>query len=188
MVQNISQIYQEVISKLKSGKRPQLLLSQELLEEIQREWKKLLESSSLFLNADESETLKKILCILDNTQKSTDVFNELFLKTFQKITDSELLIYTLAASQKHLIAESFKTGKMISYEYFEVLKKLLLSKNPEVKEWALRTIENLGPLNLRLKNEILAASPGISKFFNKHQKKSSQIITSLQNEWKKIKL
>lgn len=176
------QIYQDIIEKLKSNQRPLIKLTPELLSEIKTEWEKALKSGT------ENETIKKILCILDNTQSTTSELNDLFFKTLKEIKDHELLVYALAASQKHVIADSFKTGKMISMEYFEVLKKLLQDKNPEVKEWALRTIESLGPLSLRFKNEVLAAKPGFMKMFNQHQKASAQIIEYLEKEWKRFKL
>jgi hypothetical protein len=176
------QIYQDILEKLKNNQRPLIKLTPELISELKTEWEKALKSKS------ENETIKKILCILDNTQTTTSELNELFLKTLKEIKDHELIVYALAASQKHVIADSFKTGTMMSAEYFEVLKKLLQDKNPEVKEWALRTVESLGPLSLRLKNEVLAAKPGFMKIFNQHQKASGQIIEYLEKEWKRFKL
>ncbi|MBC7713888.1 MAG: hypothetical protein H7177_11145 [Rhizobacter sp.] len=181
MNQNYLRIYQEIIEKLKNDQRPKIVLTAELMAELKAEWEKALSSSN-------NETIKKILCILDNTQTTTSELNELFFKTLKEIKDQEILIYTLSASQKHVIADSFKTGKMISYEYFEILKNLLLDKNPEVKEWTLRTIENLGPLSLRFQKEVLAAKPGLIKLFNQHQKASAQIIEFLEKEWKRMKL
>ncbi len=173
-------IYLEIIEKLKNGQRPKIVLNAELLSELKAEWNHALACS-------DNETIKKILCIMDNTHSTTSELNDLFFKTLKQVKDAELLIYTLAASQKHVIAESFKTGTMISFEYFEILKNLLLDKNPEVKEWALRTIESLGPLSLRFQKEVLAAKPGLIKLINKHQKASSQIIEFLEKEWKRMK-
>ena len=181
MNQNYLRIYQEIIEKLQLDQRPKIVLTAELMAELKHEWDHALACS-------DNEAIKKILCILDNTQTTTSELNELFFKTLKQIKDKELLIYTLAASQKHVIADSFKSGKMISFEYFEILKNLLLDKNPEVKEWALRTIESLGPLSLRFQKEVLAAKPGLMKIFDKHQKASSQIIEYLEKEWKRMKL
>ncbi len=186
MNQKYQELYRETILKLRQGIRPQIKITPELLGDLKTEWETILKQG---INGDqESETLKKILCILDNSQNTTAEFNELFIKTLKEIKDHELIVYTLSASQKHVIAESLKTGTMISFEYFEVLKSLIKEKNPEVKEWTLRTIESLGPMSLRLKNEVLAAKPGFLKLFNNHQKASAQIIEYLENEWKRMKL
>ena len=179
MNETFDQIYRETIEKLKNGQRPQVKLTPELLSEIREEWEKALKEKS-------NETLKKVLCILDNSQTTTSELNELFFKTLQEIKDHELIVYCLSASQKHVIADGLKTGKMISVEYFEILKKLLLDKNPEIKEWTLRTIETMGPLSMRLKKEVIAAKPGFIKMFNQHQKASAQLIEYLENEWKRM--
>lgn len=179
MNENFDRIYKEAIEKLKKGQRPQIKLTPELLSEIRQEWEKALAEKS-------TEAIRKALCILDNSQNTTSELNELFFKTLTEIKDHELIVYCLSASQKHVIADGLKTGTMISFEYFEILKKLLLDKNPEVKEWTLRTIETMGPLSLRLKKEVLAAKPGLLKMFNQHQKASAQLIEYLENEWKRM--
>lgn len=184
MNENYQRIYQDTIEKLKNGQRPQIKLTPELLAELKLEWEKALAMSTD--KVMQNETLKKILCILDNSQTTTSELNELFIKTLKEIKDHELIVYALAASQKHVIADGLKTGTMISLEYFEVLKNLLLSKNPEVKEWTLRTIETMGPLSLRLKKEVLNAKPGLLKIFNKHQKASAQLVNYLESEWKRM--
>jgi hypothetical protein len=186
MTQNYLEIYTEIIEKLKKDQRPKVVLTKELLAEIKEVWELALKKGSSHIN--EQEQIKKILCILDNTQTTTSELNELFFKTLMEVKEKDLLIYTLSASQKHVIADSFKTGKMISFEYFDILKKLLSDKNPEIKEWTLRTIESLGPLSLRFQKEVLAAKPSFLKRFNQHQKRSFQLITFLENEWKRMKL
>jgi hypothetical protein len=185
MNQNYLRVYQETIEKLKNDRRPQVILTPELLAELRAEWEKALATGSD--KVSQNETIKRILCILDNSQTTTSEFNELFFRTLKEIKDHELVVYALSASQKHVIANSFKTGTMISFEYFEILKNLIHDKNPEVKEWALRTVEGLGPMGLRLQKEVLAAKPGLMKIFNKHQKASSQIIEYLEKEWKRMK-
>ncbi|MBY0413983.1 MAG: hypothetical protein K2Q18_07450 [Bdellovibrionales bacterium] len=182
--QNYQRIYQETIEKLKQGVRPQVKLTPELLLEIKAEWEKAIANG--VTQASQNETIKKILCILDNSQNTTSELNDLFIRTLKQVKDNEMLIYLLSASQKHVIADGLKSGIMISAEFFEILKGLLQSKNPEVKEWTLRTIESMGPLSMRFKQEVLNAKPGIMKLFNKHQKASAELINFLENEWKRM--
>lgn len=184
MSENYQRIYQETIEKLKQGQRPQVKLTPELLAELKTEWQKALSDKSAKFT--QNETIKKILCILDNSQNTTSELNDLFFATLKEIKDSELLVYCLAASQKHVIADSLKTGKMISIEFFEILKIMLTDTNPEIKEWTLRTIETMGPLGMRLKAEVLKAKPGFMQMFNKHQKASAQLIEYLENEWNRM--
>jgi len=179
---NYQELYIQIIEKIKKDERPLIKLTPELMAELRLEWQKALDH----INIDET-AIKKILCILDNTQNRTSELNELFIKTFDKVRNQELLIYALAASQKHVIAESLRTGNMITSEYFEKLKELLKNKNPEVVEWTLRTIETMGPLSLRLISEVRAVKPGILKFLNNHQKSSAQLISLMEKQWEKMR-
>ncbi|MDO9181749.1 MAG: hypothetical protein Q7U04_05045 [Bacteriovorax sp.] len=180
---NYQELYNQIIEKLKKHERPLIKLTPELVAELKSEWHKALMSAKT-----DDTVIKKILCILDNTQNMTSELNEEFIATFEKIKDQDLLIYTLAASQKHVIGESLRSGTMISAVYFEKLKELLKNNNPEVVEWTLRTIETMGPLSLRLVKDVRAIKPGIFKFLNQHQKSSSQIIELMEKQWEKMRL
>ena len=180
---NYQELYDQIILKLKKNERPLIKLTPELIFELKNEWQKALAESKI-----NELAIKQILCILDNTQNMTSELNDQFINTFEKVRNHDLLIYALAASQKHVIGESLRSGNMISSEYFLKLKILLKNKNPEVVEWTLRTIETMGPLSLRLKSEVQGLQFGIFKFFNQHQKSSSQIISILEEKWNKMKL
>lgn len=183
----LEKLYQETIEKLKRDERPLIKLTEELIAELKSEWQKAISGVNNNGILDE-EKLKKIMCILDNTQNMSAQFNELFFTTLAKLKEGDLLIYTLAASQKHVVEEALKTGVMIPGIYFDQLKKLLESKNPEVLEWTLRTIETMGPLSMRFKNEVKNIRPSFLKMFNQHQKSALQIVELLEKQWKNVKL
>lgn len=181
-MKTLETLYIETIEKLRNDIRPRVMLTPEIKAEIKSVWEEALKKSG------QEERLKQVFCLLDNAAMSTGEFNELFFRTLKEIKNPDLLIYALAASRKHVVENALKTGEMISFEYFEGLKILLTHKNPEIKEWTLRTIETLGPMSLRLKQEVLRARPSLLSLLNKHQKASAQIIDYLENEWKRIKL
>lgn len=183
----IEQLYEDTLAKLKRGERPLIKLGPELVTQIREAWSEAVHKEQI------NETvLKQILCILDNTQNASREFNEHFFVTLEKLRAQtkydELLIYTLAASQKHVVEEALKSGVMIPAVYFDQLKKILETKNPEVLEWTLRTIETMGPLSLRLQKEVRALKPSVLKMFNEHQKAAFQIVEFLDKEWKRLKL
>jgi hypothetical protein len=76
------------------------------------------------------------------------------------------------------------TGNMMPSEFFDILKNLLKTKSPELLEWTLRTIESMGPLNFRLKTEIINSRPGMKKIFNSHLRACDEIINLLESQWK----
>lgn len=179
MNEQFDKIYEECITKLKNGQRPQIKLTEEMVLLISSLWPKDLKNDSKVL-------LRKILCILDNSQTSTNAFDQLLLKTLEREIDDETMIYMLSVIQKQSITQSFKSGHIIDYKFFETFKNLLKTNNPELKEWTLRTIESLGPLSLRLKKEVLAARPGLLKQLNHHQKNCAAIIDYMEKDWRRL--
>lgn len=183
---NYQILYQETLEKLKRGERPLIKLNPELIAHLQKAWGEALEQEEL-----NAAALKQILCILDNTQNTRREFNGHFFTTLEKLRVhpkyDELLIYTLGASQKHVVSEALKSGVMIPAVYFDHLKKILETKNPEVLEWTLRTIESMGPLSLRLQKEVRALRPSVLKLFNEHQKAAFLIVDFLEKEWSRMK-
>lgn len=178
---NYQELYTQTIEKLKRHERPLIKLDTELIMELKTQWQKAIAGPSI-----NQETLTKILCILDNTQNYTSELNDLFFQSLSKIREHEILVYILAASQKHIVSESLRTGVVIPTLYIDQLKQLLKNKNPEVLEWTLRTIESMGPLSLRLKKEVREINPSFLKSFNTHQKSATQIIELLENQWKRM--
>ena len=172
----IEQTYETCIEKLKMGARPHIRLTDELILAIKAQWPK----------TSENEALKQILCILDNSMNTTSEFDELFLISLSEIQNEQTLIFLLSAMQKQTIAHSLKTGNMINHEFFNRFKILLQTNHAELKEWTLRTIETLGPLSMRLKNEILASRPNLLQRLNTHHKNRAQIIEYMEKDWQRM--
>lgn len=178
-------LYFDTIEKLKRGERPLIKLGAEHIVHLKQVWGEAIDEEI------QVEKLRQILCILDNTQTMTREFDHHFFTTIEKLRVhtkyDELLIYTLAASQKHVVSEALKSGVMIPAIYFDQLKKILETKNPELLEWTLRTIESMGPLSLRLQKEVRSLRPSIFKLFNEHQKAAFEIVDYLEKEWLRMK-
>jgi tRNA uridine 5-carbamoylmethylation protein Kti12 len=168
--------FQNVISKLKNNERPQLKYSKDEFSKLNEEWTKR-------INNEDFSQLFKLYCILDNTQNYSDIFCENIFKTFKLTSDSQTIIYNLSAASKHIIAYNHQLGNRVPHELVEQLKELLSHKDPEVLEWTLRTIEQLGSQAIFLKGDIIKAKPGILSIFDKHKKASKQIIEMLEKRW-----
>ena len=175
-------LFKETINKLKNHERPKINLTPELIEKIKTEWREIISESKI-----DTTKLQKILCLLDNTHNLTTEFQELIIETLTKVKDAETMIYTLAAAKKHVIEENLKNGVMIPQKMMEELRRLLTHPEPEVFEWVLRTIDDLGPLGLRLRDDILKNRPGIGALFNKHKKNSLEIIDHLEKKFNEFK-
>jgi len=169
---SLENLYQDTLTKLKEGQRPQIKLSLELTALLKAHW---------------TQSLHQVLCILSHTQNTSAEFHDLLLQSFQeKNHEPETLIFLLGVSEKHIISHSLMTGNLPPHEFFEILKILLRTKNPEVLEWTLRTIESMGPLNFRLQQDIRSARPGFRKIFNSHLRACDEIINLLEIQWKRM--
>ncbi|MFT6070494.1 MAG: hypothetical protein ACJAT2_003176 [Bacteriovoracaceae bacterium] len=173
---NIEKLYDEIIDDLKQGKRGLRKLTASQIEGLINNW-----------NRDQ---LKLILCILDHSIEDLVCFDEPLIKAILEETEPELLIFLLGAAQKHSIAARAKDGFPPSSDFLNALKYVLASpliKNPEVLEWTLRTIEQLGMKSILFKKQILELKPGLGSLFNQHKKSSRQLIEHLEKRWAPLK-
>ncbi len=173
---NVENLYNDIIIELKQGKRGLRKLSPSEVEGLINNW-----------NRDQ---LKLILCILDHSIEDLVCFDEPIIKSIHEETDPELLIFLLGAAQKHSIAARAKDGFPPSSDFLNALKFILASphiKNPEVLEWTLRTIEQLGMKSILFKKQILSLRPGLGSLFNQHKKSSRQLIEHLEKRWAPLK-
>lgn len=178
-MRTIEQVYQETIEKLKKEHRPLIKLDLEFEEELKKKWTKALEDN-------DHHEIRKVLCLLDNTQNTSGAFEELFSNSLLKIDDPEMIVLVLGTSSKHMIVHAQKQARAINPEFTQALLSHLKTEDPEVLEWVLRTLEQYGPQSLRFKNDILKARPGILAFMNQHKKNSKQIIELLEKRWDKL--
>jgi len=176
-------LYNETIEKLKQNQRPKIKLSKEEINQLAAIWSDLLEKWNSQRKDNVTLQIHKILCILDNTQTLSGVFSPLIIKTLKMPFDQETLIYTLGASQKHIISKKGLDGEPVPGEFIQALKIVLDTKDPELLEWSLRTIEQLGNQSVKLKKEILEKKPSIFGLLNIHKKTTRHIIKLLEKRW-----
>ncbi|WP_127717390.1 hypothetical protein [Halobacteriovorax sp. HLS] len=172
----VDQEFEKIILKLKNEQRPLIKYSPEEFAKINDHWTSLLEKRSY-------SELYKVFCILDNTQNYSDLFSENIYKTFLEVNEPQTIIYNLSAASKHIISYNHKLGQRVPFDLITKLKELLTHKDPEVLEWTLRTIEQLGSQAIFLKDDIINARPGMLAIFDKHKKASKQIIEMLEKRW-----
>jgi len=165
--------YLEIIESLKRDIRPQVPLTDAEVSELANLWEQGLSE----------EDLKEVLCILDHSKKLHREFSPLIIKTLGEKHSPEILVYTLAASQRHIIAKCGMDGVRVPREFVEALRKLLNHDNAEVLEWNLRIIEQLGIRSLILKDDVIRAKPKFFEALNPHKKAARQIITMLEKRW-----
>ena len=178
--------YSKILADLKDDKRPLLKLSKEDLNYLKVEWEDFFKEYTLNSSSLALSNINKIICILDHTQSHSTIFGPIIIKTLNNISDVETIIFTLGVATKHIILKNFKEGTPPSAEFIQILESLLEHSNPEVLEWTLRTIDQLGAMSIRLRPKILEQRPSLLAIFNTHKKASRQIIQMLEKRWESM--
>lgn len=176
---NITELYQTIISDLKKDKRALVSIRASQTQELLSSWEKGLGPGQL----------NQLLCILDHMTTGSILFAPLIEQELEKESDHDTLIYLLGASQKHIIEAAAKTGSPPRGSFMTILKELLsspASKDPEVFEWLLRTIEQTGMKSIFFKAEILKRRPRVGHIFNQHKRSCKEIIELLERRWAPI--
>jgi hypothetical protein len=180
----VEELFKHVLNELKRGHRPRLKLTKDQMTAYTNLWQSLDDQLSVDNNEQSyKEKLTPLLGILDHAINSSDDLASLFISSLKRIKDPELLVYLLSGTLKHAIEEKQKRGDRADQQTLSALETTLNHSSPEVLEWSLRCIEQLGSQSLYFKKNIMARKPSFLKQFNKHNKAARQIIEFLERRW-----
>jgi hypothetical protein len=171
---NIEATYQKVLRELEQGHRALQRFNKEEIEELQE----LLER-----NLPAGKDLEKILCLIEHTATPQLSLEPILLKALEQDLSNAHLVFTLNCARKHIIQGRQTRGIRLSFEFLEILKKLLHSDSPEVVEWTLRSIEECGSQGVYFLREFDKIKPPPWKWFNEHQRAVREIIALLERRW-----
>ena len=179
----LEESYRLVLEDLEKEKHIQLVLSESLLDEIERRWEESLEHSR-----PSRIKLRPIFCVLENAKTLVDRFDRLFWKTLRCLQmDGESLVFALGCLHRQVLDRCERKGERPPSELISCLKHLLKHSDPEVVQWSLRTVERMGTMGLLLKEEVCNACPGfLESIVNPHKKASRQIAVLLEKRWSRL--
>jgi hypothetical protein len=168
---NLETLYLDTIAKLTRGERVFLHLTKQDCE---------LLASQLTVN----ENLSKQLCLIAHLKEPSEIFISPLIQLAKNSSlTANQLVLTMECLRKHLINGSHKRGQRLESPHLAIIQSLLLHKNYEVVEWALRLIDELGGQGLYFKEAIQEIKPKGFFITNKHKKNILQIITMLEKRW-----
>lgn len=170
---NVEETYQSIMHDLSLGGRG--LRRYEV-----NELKHLVERLAATTNTIE---LKKLLCLIEHSASFHPPFALPLLQILQQHRDPEILVFALNGARKHILAYHQQQGKRLDFTFLETLKQLLYSPEPEVVEWTLRTIEEMGSQGIYFLREFKNIKPPPWKWFNEHNRSIREIIAMLEFRW-----
>lgn len=169
----LEETYQSIIHDLARGERG--LRRYEAIE-----LKYLVESLTQETNNVE---LIKLLCLIEHSASFHPPFMLPLINILKNNQDPEILVFALNAARKHILAYHQQQGKRLEFNFLEALKQLLYSPHPEVVEWTLRTIEEMGSQGIFFLREFKHIKPAPWKWFNEHNRSIREIIAMLEFRW-----
>lgn len=175
----VDKTFKNIVDELKRGNRPRLKLTPQQISLYTDYWRDALTREE----AQKKELLTPLLGILDHAINSDQELSQLFVQSLKDINDPELLVYLLSGASKHIIEERHKRGERVDHDFLSALEHTLTNKHPEVLEWTLRCIEQLGSQSIFFKKQVIANKPGFFKRFNKHHQAAYELIGYLEKRW-----
>jgi hypothetical protein len=170
---NIDESYRKVLQELEQGHRALQRFSADEIEEF----------ASLLETQNSPDELEKVLCLIEHAASPQPLLEGPLLKFLATKTSPNLIVFALNCARKHIVQSRQQRGQRLTYEFLEVLKKLLHSPEPEVVEWTLRTIEECGSQGVYFLREFDKIKPPPWKWFNQHQRSVRELIAMLERRW-----
>lgn len=171
--------YQKIISELEQGSRALVRFSKDEVRFIS-------DSFGLELEQKNHPRLELILCLMDHAAMDHPEWEPLLLRALGAELPTNLQVFTLNCSRKHILQARFKRGNRLHFDFLEALRKLLHSKSPEVVEWTLRTIEECGSQGVYFLRDFDKIKPAPWKWFNAHQRAVRELIAMLERRWSRF--
>jgi len=173
---NISTEYAALIGQLKAHKRPRLDYTRDQVKELVK----------LLPEQDQTEKDQSI-CLMAHVQSHSELISK-ELQTHLVLGENlqpSTIINIYWALQKHCIQFNARKGDRVPESLITILKQNLRHKDPEVYEWTLRLIDEVGNPARGLLPEIMKTKPGFLGSFNPHNRNSIEIIAMLLKRWGK---
>ena len=174
----LEQTYRELGQKLKEGGNPRLLLDRDLCRELATNWQQALENWR-------PEQIIKLLCLLQHSQNLVSGMDALYWKTLSHPeADRDTLVLTLGVLLRHILARCQQSGERPPMELVNILKNLLSHPELEVFEWCLRTIEEMGPMGVLLREQVLQRRLGLARYIHPRTRACAKMVRELNARWR----
>ena len=174
---DVQKLYQQILQGIVGEKRPLIPLNPE-------EARELFVMLGTSLDQKQWERVKKVLCVLGHTHSYQEIFEGPLCKILNRQDPPHSIkIFALTASTRHVIQRRNQLSQSLPPYYLEAVGSLLTTKSAELKEWVLRTIDEMGYQGKTLAPPVLKNRPRSWHMFNLHHRNSHDIIEWLVKKW-----
>lgn len=162
--------YRQILQELAAGGRGLVKLAPEEIDELNR----VLASGQQLIPA---------LCLVSHSAYPVRDFEPVLLELMAAPLQPSEHVYVLNAARRHILQGRFKDGHRLELNFLERLRLLLRHPDPEVVEWALRTLEECGAQGVLLSSELEALRPSVFSLWRANKRTILELVTLLQRRW-----
>ena len=174
---DIARTYTQIIDDLKNHHRPRVIFGDQ-------DFNQLLQALYHALAAEEWREAEKIFCLLNHSSRPHAIFEGLLCQALNRHSiPSRIKIFALGASASYIIERRNQLALKLPAFYLDAIRALLPTRDAELKEWTLRTIDAMGPQGKPLVEDILRHRPRSWAMLNRHHRHSHDIIERLVSKW-----
>ncbi len=165
-------------------------LAQKIRDDIARGSRALqrLETSTLkkliidLQSQDPAIVSQAILIATHSSHSETQLSDALtvLLKQNLEIQDTILL---LNATRLHVVEGSFKAGERLGLDFLNALRTKLYHPRAEVREWALRLVDQCGTQSIVFREDLDKIKPRLWQLFKAEWRVVLELITFIQRKW-----
>lgn len=135
------------------------------------------------LVSSEGEKLSQVILIANHLSHSERSLSHALIYLLKKDLPIKDTIILLNAARLHVIDGAFKAGERLSLEFLEVLRLKLYHKRPEVREWALRIVDQCGSQSIVFRGDLARIKPRPWQFFKAEWRVVLELITFIERKW-----
>lgn len=169
----LEKIYESIIGDLKLEKRPRILLTPEIEQE-------------LIKNLENSLNLEQTLCIICHLSRPNTSIGQNLIHLLEKNISINDQIYTLEGIQHHIMDARMISGDRLSPDFLHRFNQYLQNCSKKVLPFTLTIIENSGSQGIYFKPALEKIKWGFFDVFNKQNREVISRIDFLINRWQKF--
>lgn len=142
-----------------------------------------LQSLEQALKTSQGCELSQKILIANHLSHCEKSLSEALITLLKKDLPVKDTIILLNAARLHVVDGAFKAGERLSQDFLETLRLKLYHKRPEVREWALRIVDQCGPQSIVFREDLAKIKPRPWHFFKAEWRVVLELITFIERKW-----
>lgn len=142
-----------------------------------------LKKLSLDLRSDDPQLVSQAILIATHASHSETLLAPALIELFKAELPVKDTILLLNAARLHVVDGAFKAGERLSMEFLEALRGKLYHPRAEVREWALRLVDQCGSQSIVFREDLDKIKPRLWQLVKAEWRVVLELITFIQRKW-----